>query len=387
MAQTAQGIEMINAGVEYLRQRLPVSKILRGALAPKRHNKVTGEIEIVGRLRDAPGVLARGYTRAGVQEIFIHGEITPDQVRAIIPQAIVVHGPAVNNKPVDVSAPYDRWIDVTPEMALLWLDQCNPVNRNIHDKDVKRYARDMRGGHWRGDNPQGLIFAGDPFKDVGTARLLDGQHRLWAVSESGTTQRFHVSCNVDPAVIAVLDDGVKRNDADVYRVTHPDDVVKGRKEHTAIARQLLPQSRDLTRHDVLACMERHAEPIVWVTRLLSKGSTRMRGFRNAQTGAALVRATYHTDRETLERFIDVLASGMPIDVPRDGVVILLRNHMIGSTVRRVTTDQLYWKTERALMAFIRGENPRTLYAVDGEQFPLPEERATSAPVASKRTRK
>ena len=50
-------------------------------------------------------------------------------------------------------------------------------NRNLNLLTVKRYANDMRQGHWMVTN-QGIGF------DV-AGNLLDGRHRLWAVVRSG----------------------------------------------------------------------------------------------------------------------------------------------------------------------------------------------------------
>lgn len=386
----ASGLENLDRQLEHIRHALPgVKQVIRGALDTRRHRELPGVIRVVGKTKNAEGVLARGYVRTGMQEIYIYGAIKPDAVKTALEHAVLeAVAPESAKRKVEPAAQTEIWTDVTPDLALKWLEQCNPVNRGISDKTVKRYVKDMHDGHWRGDSPQGLIFAGDPFKDRATARLLDGQHRMWAVVESQTTQRFHIALNAPASVMAVLDDGLKRTDAEIYRVTHPDDEVKGTKRHTSIARALMSERRDWTRTDILAMLERHAEHIVMVSRWLDTGAKKMRGFAHAKTGAALVRASYHADRDALERFVRVLASGMPEELPKDNPIILLRNLMLGTTTtKHATVDTLYWKTERALKAYLSGEPVKMLYAVDGEQFPLPEEQPEQLKRAMKAARK
>ena len=61
-------------------------------------------------------------------------------------------------------------INITPDMALRWLETTNTNNRKVSEKHVHRLARDMTDGKWR------LTHVGIAFDPNGT--LLDGQHRL-----------------------------------------------------------------------------------------------------------------------------------------------------------------------------------------------------------------
>jgi predicted nucleic acid-binding Zn ribbon protein len=69
---------------------------------------------------------------------------------------------------------------VTPEMAERWLGH-NKVNRNLRNRRVDQFARDMRSGRWQ--------LTGEAIKFGKSGNLIDGQHRLWAVIESGCTSR------------------------------------------------------------------------------------------------------------------------------------------------------------------------------------------------------
>lgn len=95
---------------------------------------------------------------------------------------------------------------VNPTLATLWLEK-NTKNRPVHDSKVKLYAERMRAGEWR-LNGEAVIF--DKNGD-----LIDGQHRLWAVIESGVTVQMLVVRGVDPDVRPTIDTGLSRSIRDV----------------------------------------------------------------------------------------------------------------------------------------------------------------------------
>jgi hypothetical protein len=68
---------------------------------------------------------------------------------------------------------------VTPGMAQKWLSESNVHNRPLYEKTVESYAADMKRGFWALNN-QGI-----GFDEKGT--LIDGQHRLQAIVNSGAT--------------------------------------------------------------------------------------------------------------------------------------------------------------------------------------------------------
>ena len=80
-----------------------------------------------------------------------------------------------------------KLVSVTPDYAATLLEK-NTTNRNISQITVKRYAQAMASGEWM-QNGQTITIAED-----GT--ILDGQHRLWAVIESGITITFLIVFNV-----------------------------------------------------------------------------------------------------------------------------------------------------------------------------------------------
>lgn len=79
-------------------------------------------------------------------------------------------------------------VSVTPEVAKSWL-QKNGMNRRLSKSHVSRLAHQMREGKWV-LNGQTICFDTD-------GRLLDGQHRLNAVVESGATVQMTVAMGVE----------------------------------------------------------------------------------------------------------------------------------------------------------------------------------------------
>lgn len=107
--------------------------------------------------------------------------------------------------------------DITPTLAMKWLNTVNTHNRNMRTGRVADYARDMRLGQWR-ENGDAIRFADD-----GT--LLDGQHRLAAVVESGCTVPMLVVTGLDVAAQDTVDDGIRRTLPDVLKLRGETDVM------------------------------------------------------------------------------------------------------------------------------------------------------------------
>lgn len=78
----------------------------------------------------------------------------------------------------------------------------NEGNRPIQRRTVDRYVRQMHEGRWK--------FVGDPLRTDRNGHLIDGQHRLTAVIESGTTHKFLMLVGADRQEQTVMDVGAPR---------------------------------------------------------------------------------------------------------------------------------------------------------------------------------
>lgn len=108
---------------------------------------------------------------------------------------------------IDFTKRQTQDVRVTPALARAWLQECNVRNRSIKKRKLAAYAADMRAGRWR-PSPVPVIFSAEGV-------LIDGQHRLMAVAESGATVTLAVATGWDVDLQDDMDTGVARSMADV----------------------------------------------------------------------------------------------------------------------------------------------------------------------------
>jgi hypothetical protein len=106
---------------------------------------------------------------------------------------------------------FGQWELITPESAdrlvgTIVKDHERPRSQRL----VARYAEEMREGAWNSHSPFPIVIDTNQ-------NLIDGQHRLQAVVESGIPQYFFVHRHVDPSVKECLDIGKKRTNLDLLR--------------------------------------------------------------------------------------------------------------------------------------------------------------------------
>jgi len=97
-------------------------------------------------------------------------------------------------------------VNLTPTKATKWLETVKR-QRNIRDKVVNDYAKTIREGAWKNHNGQTMVFDSN-------GEFRDGQHRAWAVVNSGISIKVDVAYDVDPEFIRTIDIGVPRTYGD-----------------------------------------------------------------------------------------------------------------------------------------------------------------------------
>jgi len=108
----------------------------------------------------------------------------------------------------------ERPIRITPDMADELL-KYNAMNRNLRNRHVANLADSLSRGLW--DSRVGQMIQLGTFN--GNPVLVDGQHRLWAVTESGVSFNAtlvtigHV--NEEGCKEVIIDVGIKRTDSDI----------------------------------------------------------------------------------------------------------------------------------------------------------------------------
>ena len=103
---------------------------------------------------------------------------------------------------------YSEVISVTPEIATSLLENHNHDNRSLNKSAIEKYSKIMRSGNWA-LTPQGLVV------DHNTGKLVDGQHRLMAICQTGITVDMYITYVDDPETFKFLDQGRNRDFSDI----------------------------------------------------------------------------------------------------------------------------------------------------------------------------
>lgn len=251
--------------------------------------------------------------------------------------------------------------NITPKKAETWLNH-NKSNRKLRDGVVEKYAADMKAGAWT-VCPAPIAFYED-------GDVADGQHRLWAIVESGTTQRFPIARGLPRDAGLNIDTGASRNLVDNARISGI---------NTHLSSQLLSYARSIEHGDRrggvmsnairLGFAEKHMDAAQWVC---SNGPTG-KGLRNAMLLGAIGRAWYHEeDKNKLKRFCDVITTGFS-DGTHESAAIALRNYLL-SRGPQVNVGALWRETflkcQNAIHYFMRGKSLMVIKSVRDETYPL-----------------
>lgn len=110
---------------------------------------------------------------------------------------------------MNITAAVESW---TPAMARVALDN-NHVNRNPRMNVAEAYRRDMEEGRW--------VMTGEPIQIGENGALLNGQHRLIALSGSSCGSiDFLVVRGVDDKSQVLMDQGSARSISDMIKLEH-----------------------------------------------------------------------------------------------------------------------------------------------------------------------
>lgn len=257
-------------------------------------------------------------------------------------------------------------MDIHPDLASEWLGG-NIRNRPISQRVVNQYAADMRQGRWR-DNHVAIAF-----DRQGT--LIDGQHRLWAVIESGCTVRMLVVTGLEPGTIEIIGEQYARSAADQHNIVgHPGARDMNTSDLATLRVMIGGMEGDWgpigfrMEHEAV---KRHAEAVQFA---VDHVRSSMRGIGRSYVRAVLARAWHTADQGQLKRFCRVLSSSMP-ETPADAAIIKLRNQLINADTNpsRATQRLLYRKVERVLFNWLRMRQTTVIRPVHSEHFLLPEE--------------
>ncbi len=243
---------------------------------------------------------------------------------------------------------------ITPEMAEKYL-QFNTSNRNLRKTLVSQYARDMLNGNWR------LTHQGLAFNKAGT--LLDGQHRLAAIVESGVAVRMVVARGVDTQHQLVMDDHAKRSAGDALTLVRGERVTASDVAIVRAAIDLQTARRDKcrsTKEELNELLDLFRGPLDFTRPFIPKG---MRGVASAPAWAAIALSWFYVkDLDRLRTFCSMI-SGMEMATQEcDRAAQMVREWLLRTGVRFAPQRMdAFKKTQRAIVAFMNHQKLDKLY--------------------------
>lgn len=254
---------------------------------------------------------------------------------------------------------------ISPKLAMSLLAQ-NDANRPVRKTLAQFYARQMRNGRWRRTH--------QPIAVTSDGKLIDGQHRLLAIVQSGVTVTMPIATGVSRDSILVVDQGAQRSAHDAIHLAY-DSAITARDVSTA--RVLMPQG---TRSpaEIYEFIVRHERAFAFLTAYMP---TRAPKLTSASVRAVIVKAWHHmrtaAQMNRLAEFCQVLTSG--IAGPEDAAAVLLRDWLMTRERHynhgRCDTDGM-GRVYSALRAFLERKPLTVLRASTTDPFPLLDELAT-----------
>jgi hypothetical protein len=257
---------------------------------------------------------------------------------------------------------------VTPAKAEKWLNS-NKANRKLREGVAEKYAEDMANGKWT-QCPVPISFYED-------GDIADGQHRLFAIIESNTSQRFLIYHGLSRAAGLNLDTGLGRTLVDNARISGDNSDLSN--ELISLARAIEEGTRQIggrSNAKRLELVNKHDEAARWAV----ANGPRSRGLRSAITLGAVARAYYHEkDKDKLKRFCEVVNTGFS-DGRHESAAVAIRNYIMASKAGRASNSPALWretflKVQNAINYFMKGKALTVIKVVSEEAYPLKKKRS------------
>jgi len=208
--------------------------------------------------------------------------------------------------------------------------------------------------------------------------ILDGRHRLTAISESGCSTFMMVSKGVPIETMAVIDCNQPRTLLNRLSISGVQGVTPS---HIAVLRILEygitgASQAALGIEDAECLLEKYRESLDFIL-VDGKAGSKV----PAPISAVLARAYYDKrNRPRLLRFIEVYKNETPKNDGETGALRLKRfvlnckNLKLDRTINPIETrNRIYWTAESAISRFLKSENVAALIPAKEERFKLPGE--------------
>lgn len=199
---------------------------------------------------------------------------------------------------------------ITPTKAAIML-KSNPSNRNLNHSHVAFLASQMDKGRWA-ENGQSIVM---DFHD----NIVDGQHRLNAIVQSGKSIPMLVVRGVNPQTMNTIDTGRSRNAGDVFTLNG----VKNANTISSVTRMVMVWEAERSHHvtggtkwkdggapsndDIYNRYLKDHETFQWVFRKVRAKA--IAGCAESQAGCALVVLLKKHSKSVVEEFVDKIKNG------------------------------------------------------------------------------
>lgn len=256
-------------------------------------------------------------------------------------------------------------VEITPKMAALWLQKTPDFQRKMRAGVVESYARDMANGDWVVTH-QGIAF--DKHQ-----QCIDGQHRLAAVLKANVPIKMMVTHDAPANAFNHVDIGYSRTTADVLR-SQGDSWITN--DHIAAARFIesdgSPNFVNVRRTpaEIRSLVEHHKNALHFVFQNIER---KVKCVTVAPVIAAIGAGWYHEkDRVKLAGFIRLMVTGMAANQADDATAIRFREWLRDGTWNKTGMSRMecYYKTQRVVKAYMRGEQLTKLYTPSEIVYPL-----------------
>lgn len=258
-------------------------------------------------------------------------------------------------------------ITVTPEMAKEWLEKYNHQNRSLNIERAKVYRDIILSNNWVVTH-QGIAFSDD-------GNLIDGQHRLKGIELSGVAVEVMVTKGLQFCDTKAIDNGRVRSMQDQLRIAGYSEL----STMGAAILKILADKGNANPPNIFRYEDyflRNRKTVLFGQRL---GKTAKKSITSAPILAALAVCSLYYGEEDVERFMNMLVTGIMPDDRKAGDVtaIKFREHLLSSSSSSGShgnseRKKLMKKTMRAFKNYAEGKVIKQIKQPEEFDFKIPD---------------
>jgi hypothetical protein len=246
----------------------------------------------------------------------------------------------------------------------------NNKNRRANVTRVAQYAKEMKEGGW-------FEASGETIKICQSGEILDGQHRLLAISKANVSLNFLVCFDVKKEAMPFIDTGKPRNAADIFhieKITNGNIIPSIIRLYYTISKGLIntnssnvcitnSQTLDIYYNKRKFWDEASRKTLIWYSKFAK--------ILTPSTIGGFYSVFFHIDSEQAEEFFNQLCGGESIT---NLSIVALRNRLIQekTSLKKARTSHNYALIIKTWNAFRTGVVIKSLkFNPENEEFPKP----------------